>query len=98
MRKFSIIHAGNAKKVYFCKINIEAMSKLEHDKLDYLVAIISDFAHKFSLTPSQAYRYLSNYKAIDFLIRNYDIEHTLSFENVVDDVSVYCRNRGGALA
>ena len=74
------------------------MSKLEHDKLDYLVAIISDFAHKFSLTPSQAYRNLSNYKAIDFLIHNYDIEHTLSFENVVDDVSVYCRNRGGALA
>ena len=74
------------------------MSKLEHDKLDYLVAIISDFAHKFSLTPSQAYRYLYNYKAIDFLIRNYDIEHTLSFENVVDDVSVFCRNRGGALA
>ena len=74
------------------------MSKLEHDKLDYLVAIISDFAHKFSLTPVQAYRYLSNYKAIDFLIRNYDIEHTLSFENVVDDVSVYCRSRGGALA
>ena len=54
------------------------MSKLEHDKLDYLVAIISDFALKFSLTPTQAYRYLSNYKAIDFLIRNYDIEHTLS--------------------
>ena len=74
------------------------MSKLEHDKLDYLVAIISDFAHKFSLTPSQAYRYLYNYKAIDFLIRNYDIEHTLSFENVVDDVTVYCRSRGGALA
>ena len=74
------------------------MSKLEHDKLDYLVAIISDFAYKFSLTPAQAYRYLSNYKAIDFLIRNYDIEHTLSFENVVDDVSVYCRSRGGALA
>lgn len=73
------------------------MSKLEHDKLDYLVAIISDFASKFSLTPSQVYRYLSNYKAIDFLIRNYDIEHTLSFENVVDDVSVFCRNRGGAL-
>ena len=45
------------------------MSKLEHDKLDYLVAIISDFALKFSL----------------------------SFENVVDDVSVFCRNRGGAL-
>ena len=74
------------------------MSKLEHDKLDYLVAIISDFAHKFSLTPSQAYRYLFNYKAIDFLIRNYDIEHTLSFENVVDDVTVNCRSRGGALA
>ena len=73
------------------------MSKIEQDKLDYMEAIISDFASKFSLTLTQAYRYLSNYKAIDFLLRNYDIEHTLSFENVVDDVSVYCRSRGGAL-
>ena len=40
-------------------------------------------------------------KTQDFLNRvkeNYDIEHTLSFENVVDDVTVYCRSRGGALA
>ena len=74
------------------------MGKLEQDKLDYLVAVISDFALRHSLTLPQAYRYLSNYKAIDFLIRNYDIEHTLSFENVVDDVSVFCHHRGGALS
>ena len=68
------------------------------DKLAYIIAIVNDFAARFSLNPQQAYRYLSRFKGIDFLDEFYDIEHTQSFEDVVDDLALYCRKNGGALA
>lgn len=68
------------------------------DKLAYIIAIVNDFAAKFSLNPQQAYRYLSRFKGIDFVDEFYDIEHTQSFEDVVDDLALYCRKNGGALA
>lgn len=79
------------------KVLHKVMSNLEHNKLDYIVAIISDFAKKFSLTNSQAYRYLNNYNGIDFLDRNYDVEHIYSYDDIVEDVSIFCHNKGGAL-
>ena len=41
---------------------------------------------------------LSLYKGIDFLDEFYDVERTLSFDDVVKDVALLCRNNGGALA
>lgn len=67
-------------------------------KVSYIVAIISDFAERFGLTTPQAYRYLALYKGIDFLDEFYDVEHTLSFDDVISDVALLCRNNGGALA
>ena len=29
--------------------------------------------------------------------RFYDVEHTFSFEDVVDDLTAYCHRKGGAL-
>lgn len=66
--------------------------------MSYIVAIISDFAERFGLTTPQAYRYLALYKGIDFLDEFYDVEHTLSFDDVISDVALLCRNNGGALA
>ena len=50
------------------------------------------------LTTPQAYRFLALYKGIDFLDEFYDVEHTLSFDDVINDVALLCRNNGGALA
>ena len=41
--------------------------------------------------------YLYNHKAIKFLKENYEAEHTLSFDNVMEDLSILCRRNGGAL-
>lgn len=67
-------------------------------KVSFIVALISDFAERFGLTTPQAYRYLALYKGIDFLDEFYDVERTLSFDDVVKDVALLCRNNGGALA
>ena len=59
--------------------------------------VISEFAAKHTLTTPQAYRYLERFKGLDFVNRFYDVEHTFSFEDVVDDLTAYCHRKGGAL-
>lgn len=68
------------------------------DKIAYIIAVVNLFAAKYSLNPQQAYRYLDRFKAIDFVDKFYNIEHTLSFDDVVEDLAAYCRKNGGALA
>lgn len=87
-----IVKIGELIIVQNCmKVNIE-------DKLAYIIAVVSEFATRFSLNPQQAYRYLDRFKGIDFVDRFYNVEHTQSFEDVVEDLALYCRNNGGQLA
>ena len=71
--------------------------KLE-DKLAYIIAVVSEFAATFKLNPQQAYRYLDRFKGIDFVDKFYNVEHTQSFEDVVEDLALFCRKNGGQLA
>ena len=77
---------------------MNAMEVRIEDKMAYIIAVVSDFADKFSLNSQQAYRYLDRFKGIDFIDRFYDVEHTLPFEDVIDDLALCCRKNGGALA
>lgn len=67
------------------------------DKIAYIIAVVSEFAAAFSLNTQQAYRYLDRFKGIDFVDKFYNVEHTQSFDDVVQDLAIYCRNNGGAL-
>lgn len=67
------------------------------DKIEYTVSLVSDFAKKYSLSTTQAFNYLDRFNAIAFINQHYNITHTLSFSEILDDLSVYCRNRGGNL-
>mgnify|MGYP003306591913 FL=1 len=67
------------------------------NKVEYIIAIISDFAKKHSLNTMQAYRYLERFKGLDFIDKFYEVNHTLSFEDVIEDLTFYCHRRGGAL-
>ena len=53
---------------------------------------------KAIVNPQQAYRYLDRFKGIDFVDKFYNVEHTQPFEDVVEDLALYCRNNGGQLA
>ncbi len=66
-------------------------------KIAYIIAVISEFASAHSLTNAQAYRYLERFKGLDFVNRFYNVEHTLPFEDVVEDLTAYCHRKGGAL-
>ena len=46
------------------------------DKLEWTVIFILEFGRKYGLTMKQAFNYLSRYKGIDFIDRNYGYVHT----------------------
>ncbi len=74
------------------------MSKSIKDRLDYLIALISEFAAAHKLSSQQAYCYLQQFKGLDFVEEFYDVEHTLSFDDVVEDLTIYCKRMGGTIA
>ncbi len=67
------------------------------DVIEYIVAVVSEFASKFNLTDKQAYRYINFHNGIAFMEENYGIIHTLDFDEVVESVAMFCRRSGGKL-
>lgn len=67
------------------------------DIIEYIIALVNEFAKRFGLTEIQAYRYIRMHKGVAFLEQNYGIIHTLDFSEAVDSVALYCRRNGGKL-
>ncbi len=67
------------------------------DIIEYIIALVNEFAKRFGLTDIQAYRYIRMHKGVTFLEQNYGIIHTLDFNEAVDSVALYCRRNGGKL-
>ena len=67
------------------------------DRIEYTVSLVSDFAKRYSLTTTQAFNYLDRFKAISLLEQHYNVAHTLSFSEMLDTLSFYCRDHGGNL-
>ena len=86
-----------AEEKIFVEINKSFMDKKVKDRVEYIIAVIGDFAMKHSLTTMQAYRYLERFKGLDFIDKFYEVNHTFSFEDVIDDLTSYCHRIGGAL-
>jgi hypothetical protein len=61
----------------------------------YMIVCVSEFANRFNIDDRDAFNYLKEHKAIKFLIDNYEIEHTLSLEDAVEDMIMVSRNNGG---
>lgn len=70
---------------------------VQRNQIDYAVACVSEFAKAKSLSLQDAFLYLYNYKSMDFLQENYEAEHTLSFYDVVNDLSLVAQKNGGTL-
>lgn len=75
---------------------VSVMTDLRKE-INYAVACVSEFAGRYGLSKQVAFQYLYKYKAIEFLKENYEIEHTLSLDDALDDMLIICRNNGGTL-
>lgn len=73
------------------------MSKLQSEILEYIICCVGAFAERFSITNRQAYMYLKQYQGLAFLNKHYNIEHTLSIDDAVEDCARICMRHGGAL-
>lgn len=67
------------------------------DKVEYIIIFVHEFARRHSLTMRQAYNYLRRFHGIDFIDRHYNVAHTQSFRDMVEDITVYCHRQGGLL-
>jgi len=67
------------------------------NKINWIVACVSEFAHRFGMTVKSAFQYLYQHGGIAFLVEQYEAEHLLSFDDAVDDLIIICKSRGGAL-
>jgi hypothetical protein len=67
------------------------------DKAEYMIALVNEFAQAHHLNDRQAYRYMERFHAIDFIDRHYNIAHTQSFEDIVQDITLYCQKQGGGI-
>ncbi len=73
------------------------ITKHQTNIINYLVVCINDFADRFNMNTSEAYRFLAQYGGIDFLIEHYEVEHTLSIDDAIEDLEIICRKNGGLL-
>ena len=61
------------------------------------MACVSELASRHNMKQKGDFQFLFKYKAIEFLKENYDIEHTLSFDEAVEDMLIICQKNGGVL-
>lgn len=73
------------------------MSREQSNRIAFFVACIGAFAEKYSVSNAFAYSYLSKYQGFDFITKHYELEHTFSIDDVVEDMQRICYRNGGAL-
>ncbi len=66
-------------------------------KIGCTVACVNEFANKHNLSAKEAFQYLFQFKGIAFIKENYDVEHTLDFETILEDLEILCKKNGGTL-
>ncbi|WP_373782882.1 DUF3791 domain-containing protein [Bacteroides heparinolyticus] len=76
---------------------LETAQSIDKKVIAYIVAAISEFAKTHHISIREANNYLIRFKGIDFLMEHYEVEHLLSFDDSVHDLTQVCLNNGGAI-
>lgn len=73
------------------------MSRQDKNILEFLVALVSEFAAHLGISQDVAYNYIREHGGLEYYFKHYNILHTLSFEENVEDMLLVCANHGGQL-
>ena len=82
--------------MFKCRKEVVLMSEQKR-KIGFTVACVNEFANKHNLSAKEAFQYLFQFKGIAFIKENYDVEHTLDFETILEDLEILCKKNGGTL-
>lgn len=74
------------------------MSELQKNMTDYFVICVNEFAKRYHIGAKDALLYLDKYEGMKFLEEFYDVQHTLSFDETVDSLTLICQRHGGELS
>lgn len=66
-------------------------------KIGFTVACVNEFANRYKLSSKEAFQHFFQFKGIAFIKENYDVEHILDFETILDDLEIICKKNGGTL-
>lgn len=70
------------------------MSEHTRKQVNYTVTCIHEFARRKNISQRDAYLFLQKYQGISFLNEFYDVEHTLSMNDAMDDLEKYAGRTG----
>ena len=73
------------------------MSEKTLNTIGFVAMIVALFAKKHHFSEPVAYHYLRQYGGASLLVNHYGYLHTQDYDQLVDDLSDYCRHRGGTL-
>ncbi|MCQ2199666.1 MAG: DUF3791 domain-containing protein [Paludibacteraceae bacterium] len=73
------------------------MSSKDKNILEFLVALVAELAARLDISQDVAYNYIRKYYGLEYYLKHYNILHTLSFEENVEDLIQVCANNGGQL-
>lgn len=74
------------------------MSESQKNMTDYFVVCVNEFAKRYDISAREALFYLDQHEGLRFLEEFYDVQHTLSFDETVDNLTVICQRYGGELS
>ncbi|MBQ9395706.1 MAG: DUF3791 domain-containing protein [Proteobacteria bacterium] len=73
------------------------MSEQLVDQVGDMVASIHEYAQNKGISYKDAFNYLYKFGGIDFLEKNYHVEHTLSYIQTIEHLDTLCKRNGGTL-
>ena len=73
------------------------MSEQLIEQIGDIVASIHEYAKNKGISYRDAFNYLYQFGGIDFLEKNYHVEHTLSYIQTVEHLDTLCKRNGGSL-
>lgn len=63
----------------------------------FITSVLYHFSKIKGITIERAFRYLKTFKGFDYLSQFMEIERTLSYEEITDNLSLVCSRNGGTL-
>ncbi len=79
------------------QLKVVSPNRGDEDTNSFLMSVIFHYSKIKGITLDKAYRYLKTLKGLDYLVKYKDIEQTLSYEDIIGNLSRVCVNNGGAL-
>ncbi len=80
------------------EIRVRNTKEYNKDNVAYLMSVTYHYAKIKNIPLHKAYQYLETFKGIDFLLEFKEIEQTLAYEDIVEDLTRVCARNGGAIS